>query len=81
MNRELILRNCRTNFYGDEILAEKHKFDDAYFASVRDGGYTAIWITGRLRELAVFEEAPHWDQNNAARIAALNEIIARGKKF
>lgn len=78
--RELILRNCNTDFYGDEILAEKEKFTDAYFDSVREGGYTAIWITGRLRELAIFEEAPHWDQNNIERIDALNGIIARGKK-
>jgi hypothetical protein len=80
MKRELILRNCDTDFYGDEILAEKHKFDDAYFQSIRDSGYTAIWICGRLRELVTFEEAPHWDKNNAARIEALNDIIARGKK-
>ena len=79
--RELILRNCDTDFYGDEILAERDKFDDAYFQSVRDGGYTAIWICGRLRELVNFDEAPHWDKNNAARIKALNGIIERGHKF
>ena len=79
-NRELILRNCDTDFYGDEILTESDKFDDAYFETVRDGGYTAIWVAGRLRKLVTFEEAPHWDNNNAARIEALNGIIARGKK-
>lgn len=79
--RELILRNCDTYFLGDEILAECDKFDDAYFQSVRDGGYTAIWICGRLRELVHFEEAPHWDKSNAARIEALNGIIERSKRF
>ncbi len=78
--RELILRNCDTDFYGDEILAEHDKFDDAYFKTVTDGDYAAIWICGRLRDLVTFEEAPHWDNNNAARIEALNDIIKRGKK-
>jgi hypothetical protein len=79
--RELILRNCKTDFYGDEILAEEHKFTPEYFASVREGGYTAIWIYGVLRDLVTFEQAPHWDKNNAARIAALNRITATAKKF
>jgi hypothetical protein len=79
--RELILRNCATDFYGDEILAEEDKFTPEYFASIRDGGYTAIWLYGILRDLVTFEEAPHWDKNNAARIEALNRIIARGKEF
>lgn len=75
--RELVLRNCRTDFYGDEILAEAEKFDAAYFLSVRDGGSTAVWLRGQLRDLVVFEEAPHWNNRNAERIAALNGIVAR----
>lgn len=78
--RELILRNCDTDFYGDEILAERDKFDDAYFQSVREGGYTAVWIFGRLRKLVTFDEAPHWNDDNAARMKALNTIVERGQK-
>ncbi|MEO6908608.1 MAG: hypothetical protein ABI210_12035, partial [Abditibacteriaceae bacterium] len=51
-----------------------------YFNSIRDGGYTAIWIYGQLRNLVTFEQAPHWDKNNAARIEALNRIVELGKK-
>lgn len=80
LKRELFLRNCDTDFYGDEILNEWQKFDEPYFNSVRDGGYTAIWIRGQLRDLATFEDAPHWDRDNAQRIEALNRIIEQGKK-
>jgi phage FluMu protein Com len=76
--REMILRNCNTDFYGDEILGESHKFDAAYFQSVREGGYTAIWIRGQLRDLVVFDEAPHWNNRNPERIEALQGIVARG---
>lgn len=79
MAREMIMRNCRTDFYGDEILEEAHKFDAAYFRSVRTGGYTAIWLRGQLRNLVTFEEAPHWDNRNAVRMQALQDIVARGK--
>lgn len=77
--RELILRNGRTYFNGDEILQETDKFDRAFFDSIREGGFTAIWIRGELRRLVNFAEAPHWDDRNAERIAALNRIIAMGK--
>lgn len=77
---ELVLRNCRTDFYGDEILLETGKFDAGYFGSVRDGGYTAIWLRGQLRDLADFAEAPHWNNRNAQRRAALNQIIAVGRE-
>ncbi len=73
------MRNCSTNFYGDEILEECHKFDTAYFESVRKGGYTAIWLRGQLRQLATFEEAPHWNDRNAERIEALNRIVEIGR--
>ena len=73
--RDLVLRNCRTNFYGDEILAESTKFTRAYFASVREGGYTGIWLRGQLRQLVTFDEAPHWDHRTAERRDALNHII------
>jgi hypothetical protein len=77
---ELITRNCATDFYGDEILKERHKFDAAYFATVREGGYSIVWLRGQLRDLVTFEEAPHWDNENAKRVAALNQIIAEGLK-
>lgn len=80
LEREIILRNCDTNFYGDEILDEQHKFDAEYFNSVREGGYTAIWIRGQLRDLVTFEEGPHWDNNNEQRIEALHRIIEQGQK-
>jgi hypothetical protein len=79
MGRELVMRNCRTDFYGDEILGEAHKFDEAYFRSVRLGGYSAIWLRGQLRQLVVFEEAPHWNHRNAERMDALRGIVARGR--
>jgi len=78
--RELILRNCQTDFYGDEILEESWKFDDAYFASVRKGGYTAVWLRGQLRDLVVFPEAPHWNNQNEERAAALNGIVQRARQ-
>lgn len=78
--RELVMRNCRTDFYGDEILAEAHKFDEAYFRSVRFGGYSSIWLRGQLRDLVTFDDAPHWDRRNAERMAALQGIVARGRK-
>ncbi len=78
--RELILRNCQTDFYGDEILCESWKFDEEYFTSVREGGYTAVWLRGQLRDLVVFPEAPHWDNRNAERAVALNGIVQRGRK-
>lgn len=80
IKREMILRNCNTDFYGDEILGEWQKFDEAYFNSVRDGGYTAIWIRGQLRDLVAFEEAPHWNNKVEERVEALNRIIAQGQK-
>lgn len=79
-DRELILRNCHTDFYGDEILLEAHKFDETYFRSIREGGYTAIWIRGQLRDLILFEEAPHWNNRNIERLAALNGIVERARK-
>ncbi len=80
MPRELIMRNCLTDFYGDEILAESEKFDSAYFRSVRDGGFTAIWLRGQLRDLVTFDVAPHWDHRNGERMEALNGIVARGRE-
>jgi|GEM_PF-2413174 len=77
---EIIMRNCRTDFYGDEILAEVHKFDDTYFSSVREGGFTAIWLRGQIRDLVTFAVAPHWDHQNAERMAALRNIVARGRE-
>ncbi len=78
--RELVLRNCQTDFYGDEILAEAHKFDEAYFRSVQNGGYTSIWLRGQLRDLVTFAEAPHWNKNNVERMCALQGIVARGRE-
>jgi len=78
--RELVLRNCQTDFNGDEILEECEKFDQPYFDSVRDGGYNAIWIHAALRNLVTFEEAPHWNDRNVDRVAALNRIIAQGSQ-
>ena len=78
--REIIMRNCRTDFYGDEILAESYKFDAAYFQSVRGGGFTAIWLRGQIRDLVTFEVAPHWDHQNAERMEALRKIVACGRE-
>jgi hypothetical protein len=77
--REAIMRNCRTDFYGDEILKEAYKFDEAYFRSVRAGGYTAIWLRGQLRNLVTFVEAPHWTDHNQERLQALKTIVANGQ--
>ncbi len=79
-SRELILRNCRTDFYGDEILLEANKFDEAYFRTIKEGGYTSIWIRGQLRDLVEFAEAPHWNNQNAQRRDALNRIVAAGQE-
>ena len=76
----MVLRNCQTDFYGDEILGEWQKFDEAYFNTIRDGGYTSIWIRGQLRQLVTFEEAPQWDNRNDERLEALNRIVEQGKK-
>jgi hypothetical protein len=78
--RELILRNCDTDFYGDEILDGLPKFNAEYFAGVRDGGYTGIWIRGQLRDLVHFDEAPQWDNKVAARVEALKQIIETGRQ-
>ena len=78
--RELILRNCQTDFYGDEILAEWQKFSPGYFDSVREGGYTAVWIHAGLRDLVTFDQAPHWNNRNTERVEALNRIIAQGRE-
>jgi hypothetical protein len=80
LKRELILRNCDTDFYGDEILDGWQKFDAEYFAGIRAGGYTGVWIRGQLRDLVHFDEAPQWDSQVAARVQALNRIIETGRQ-
>lgn len=39
--RELVLRNCRTDFYGDEILAEAEKFDAMHLRRSERGNQPA----------------------------------------
>lgn len=74
---QFILRNCETDFYGDEILDGEDKFSDGYFESLRENGATGIWLRGQLRDLVEFKEAAHWNNRNAERVEALNRIVAR----
>jgi hypothetical protein len=67
-----------SDFYGDEVAEAAEVYTGRALAAIADEGFNAIWLRGRLRDLAGSNTLPGLRRPGAApRLASLNTVIQR----
>lgn len=75
-----IFRSYRANFYTNDILCGPENYTDAYFDELLANGFNAVWMRGKLRNLAgtaVFPELGEEVQQHQDALGTVAERAAR----
>lgn len=76
-----ILRSPMAFFYADEFTRVKTAYPDNYLRKMAYQGFNAVWLRGKLADLAKVEVFPEFGAGSEEKIAGLNDLVTRAARF
>ena len=74
-------RSARGDFYGDEVLDARTVYPGDTLRAIAADGFNAVWLRGRLAELATSPRLPELNDSGAPRrMDALRDLIERASR-